>query len=126
VSLRHTTVFVSDLSMTRVITSLFAHDADVSHEGETRCRNRNDDLARSLITICSFRISDRHDYREARPISGRCEPLVTVNDVVGTVFHRGGAHPGRIRSGMFWLSHREATAHLATRERHKIVFLLLL
>src|SRR5262249_13968178 len=116
VALRNPTVFVSDFSVTRVIAAFVAHDADVAHELETRRRYWHDDLARTLVTTGRVAISNRHHDREARAVRRRREPLVTIDHVVAAVFHGSGAHPGRVRAGMFGLSHRETTAHFAARE----------
>src|SRR6185369_8410212 len=116
IALRHAAILVSDFRMTGVIAAFVAHHADVSHYLKSRRRYRNDDLARAFVRIRALSIGYGHHDGEARTLGGRSKPLVTVDDVIITLFNCRGAHPRRIRSGMLGFSHRETTAHVATRE----------
>src|SRR6185369_8712500 len=125
IALRHAAVLVSDFRMTGVIAALVAHDADVSHYLKSRRGYRNDDLARTFVWIRVLRIGYGHHNGEASAFGRRSEPLVTVDDVIVTVFQSRRAHPSRIRSGMLGFSHGETTAHVATREWFEIFLFLI-
>src|SRR5688500_19504038 len=105
ITLRHTTVFVSHFRVTRVIAAFISHHVDVANESEPGRRYRHDDLACPLVLICDFGIRDRHHNGEARAVGSRRKPLVTVDHVVITAFHGGGAHPGDRKSTRLNSSH---------------------
>ena len=123
VLLRNTAVLEPELRVAPPAFSLIPHARDVAHATVTGRIGRHDDLAGALV---QRRVRIRHDHRdgERRPVRRRCEPLVTVDHVVPTVLDRGRRHPDRIRSGVFWLGHREAAADLARGQRTEPALLL--
>src|SRR5687767_9062713 len=99
--------------MTCVVAAFFAHDIDVSHDLEPRCRYGYDYLTRLPVATGRIRIGNGHHDRKARTFSGGCEPFVTVDDVVVAIGNGCGTHPGRIRTWVFRLSHGKAATNLS-------------